>query len=396
MSPPVIALETLSVNGRSVIPAREAARRTGWTTSYIAILCREAGKLATSSYENTLVGSQTGVNISQAAGSAFGQGETFVGYNAGNGVTTGTYNTLIGHQAGKVLTTGGSNVGVGRGSFNALTTGGYNTGVGHASGYNITTGGDNLCLGNSACSNPLTLGAGIQTGSFNAGIGEYAGATADLTNAWAIGNYTAVSSSNSLVIGSASSTYAVNVGIATSSPFAKFSIQANSADANTTLFAVASSTASATTTLMKLTNTGSLQLGAYGAGTLTTDKFRQCHRGIRRAAEKHTRQLHRGPGPTRTARSNSLQVETRDWLRRLDHLRGLLRPERAGINPRSSRPRQRRFPHPPRPPADCGRGERHQRNRLNLRYLQSEFDFVARLRLQRHRRFLRRRWSFFK
>jgi hypothetical protein len=45
MSPPVIALETLSVNGRSVIPAREAARRTGWTTSYIAILCREA-KLA--------------------------------------------------------------------------------------------------------------------------------------------------------------------------------------------------------------------------------------------------------------------------------------------------------------------------------------------------------------
>jgi hypothetical protein len=45
MSPPVIALETLSINGRSVIPSREAARRTGWTTSYIAILCREA-KLA--------------------------------------------------------------------------------------------------------------------------------------------------------------------------------------------------------------------------------------------------------------------------------------------------------------------------------------------------------------
>ena len=45
MSPTAAALETLSVNGRHVIPAREAARRSGWSQNYISILCR-AGTLA--------------------------------------------------------------------------------------------------------------------------------------------------------------------------------------------------------------------------------------------------------------------------------------------------------------------------------------------------------------
>ena len=40
MSPHAAALETLSVNGRHVISAREAARRSGWSQNYISILCR--------------------------------------------------------------------------------------------------------------------------------------------------------------------------------------------------------------------------------------------------------------------------------------------------------------------------------------------------------------------
>jgi trimeric autotransporter adhesin len=200
-----------------------------------------AGKFATSSYENTLVGAYTGQNISQAGGSSYGQGETLIGYNSGNAITTGTFNTFVGHQSGKVLTTGGSNTGIGRASFNALTTGGYNTGLGHASGYYITTGGDNLCLGNSACSNPLTYGAGVQTGSFNIGIGEYAGATGDFTNTVAIGNYAAAGANNVMVLGSSSSTYAVNIGIGTSTPTAQ------------------------------LSTTGTVRFSNFGAGTLQTD-----------------------------------------------------------------------------------------------------------------------------
>jgi hypothetical protein len=33
-------IETLSLNGRRVIPAREAARIAGWSQNYISILCR--------------------------------------------------------------------------------------------------------------------------------------------------------------------------------------------------------------------------------------------------------------------------------------------------------------------------------------------------------------------
>lgn len=50
-----------------------------------------------------------------------------------------------------------------------------------------------------------------------------------------------------------------NVGIGTTTPLANLSIHANAGDTNTTLFAIASSTASATTTLFAVTNIGSIQ-----------------------------------------------------------------------------------------------------------------------------------------
>ena len=53
-------------------------------------------------------------------------------------------------------------------------------------------------------------------------------------------------------------------GIGTSSPYAKLSVHANNGDTNTTLFAIGSSTASATTTLFSVSNTGS----AYFANTI--------------------------------------------------------------------------------------------------------------------------------
>ncbi|MEI7720120.1 MAG: helix-turn-helix domain-containing protein, partial [bacterium] len=52
-----------------------------------------------------------------------------------------------------------------------------------------------------------------------------------------------------------------NVGIATTSPYAKLSVHANNGDTNTTLFAIASSTATATTTLFTVTNAGNVGIG---------------------------------------------------------------------------------------------------------------------------------------
>jgi hypothetical protein len=58
-----------------------------------------------------------------------------------------------------------------------------------------------------------------------------------------------------------------NVGIATTSPFAKLSVHANNGDTNTTLFAIGSSTQSATSTLFSVSNTGAASTTKFfGAG----------------------------------------------------------------------------------------------------------------------------------
>lgn len=61
-----------------------------------------------------------------------------------------------------------------------------------------------------------------------------------------------------------------NVGIGTSSPFAKLSVHAKPGDTATTLFAIASSTASATTTLFSINNAGGIIQTATQPATSTT------------------------------------------------------------------------------------------------------------------------------
>ena len=58
-----------------------------------------------------------------------------------------------------------------------------------------------------------------------------------------------------------------NLGLGTTSPYAKLSIQANNGETNTSLFTIASSTASATTTLFTVLNNGNV-----GIGTSTPNK----------------------------------------------------------------------------------------------------------------------------
>jgi len=59
-----------------------------------------------------------------------------------------------------------------------------------------------------------------------------------------------------------------NVGIGTTSPFAKLSIHQNASDTGTTLFAIASSTVSATTTLFAVRNSGNIGIGTESPGSL--------------------------------------------------------------------------------------------------------------------------------
>jgi hypothetical protein len=61
-----------------------------------------------------------------------------------------------------------------------------------------------------------------------------------------------------------------NVGISTTTPWAKLSIHANNGDTNGMLFAIASSTASATSTLFSVSNTGSTTLFQLPSSVLTT------------------------------------------------------------------------------------------------------------------------------
>lgn len=59
-----------------------------------------------------------------------------------------------------------------------------------------------------------------------------------------------------------------NIGVGTTSPYAKLSVHGNNGDTNTTIFAVASSTVSATTTLFSVSNIGDVIISNLNDGTL--------------------------------------------------------------------------------------------------------------------------------
>lgn len=261
----------------------------------------QALQLATSSWYSTAVGYKTlqnaiGRGDSAAANSAFG-------YLALNALTGGTANTGLGSQALANLTTGTNNVTVGGDAGNQIITGNQNTIVG-AAAFDITEGSFNVAVGGSAlggAGNTLTGNTGIGwqagnlmlSGQYNTLLGYNSNSTnldtgsnniliGANTGASAIHNLS--SGSNNISIGHnisfpsatadgqfdiANLVYATSInnafgntiststiGISTSSPFAKFSIQAPDKSTRTTLFAIGSSTATATSTLFRVSNTG--------------------------------------------------------------------------------------------------------------------------------------------
>lgn len=164
---------------------------------------------------DTFVGYRAGYGNNVRYGA---QGITAVGASAGLNLQTGSdYNTLFGFGAGNNITTGANNV----------ILGGYST----LSNSNITSGSNNIVIGY----NILTPSA-VANNTFN------------LANILFGINASATGGGVVPVNG--------QFGVGTSTPFATFGVHALNGATHTVIFAVASSTQTATTTLWQIDNVG--------------------------------------------------------------------------------------------------------------------------------------------
>ncbi|GAB4048008.1 TMF family protein [Spirosoma litoris] len=214
----------------------------GSFNTYLGI---ESGN-STQGTQNTFIGYQTGFSNTGGA-------NTFLGYLTGRSNTSGTGNTFLGNQAGNANTTGQANVFLGSQAGFNNTTGTGNLFLGQQAGYS-SIGSYNLFMGNAAGSGTTTglgntaIGDGAllhnTTGQHTTAIGRYAGVNSNgdynvligfaadvnsgntgITNAVAIGAYTQVNQSNSIILGSNA-----RVGIGTSAPQNKLEITPGTAN----------------------------------------------------------------------------------------------------------------------------------------------------------------------
>ena len=236
-----------------------------------------------------------------------GVGATAVGSNALQSLTTGSYNTAVGANAGYLLIGGSSNSSFGRSALGSQQGGSFNTAVGEraATGGAVYSASGITAIGFNAGSTTLSgannntfigyqSGVGITTGYGNTLLGAFDLATGNTTNiTTGFGNlglgynafFSSTTANNQLNIGNlvygtlpATSTAfaeatAGTIGIASSSPWAKLSVHANNGSTNTMLFAIGSSTASATTTLFTVSNTGTVGINNPDASALASGKL---------------------------------------------------------------------------------------------------------------------------
>lgn len=184
------------------------------------------------------------------------QRDTAVGYQAGKAITTGTQTTAIGASALAANTTGPSNTAVGFSALSSLTTGFQNVAIGSGAGLSVTSS-NNVLIG-------MQVASSLTSGGTNIIIGASVDAqAANSANTLNIANIL-FGTNNSAT----SKTYSTGqIGIGSTSPFARLAINGNNGDTNTILFAIGSSTATATTTLFKIDNTGSSTLLGVASST---------------------------------------------------------------------------------------------------------------------------------
>ncbi len=250
-----------------------------------------AGSGASGSFSSNFFGNGAGYNASAA------QYSNFYGYDAGNSATNANSSNFFGLTSGKQATNANNSNFFGNSAGLQATNASNSNFFGPSAGYLAVNASHSSFIGDSAgasatnAANSLFIGSHSGEndtvdntgGSFSVAIGNYSG-TGGFANSIALGNGVINSAANQLNVGNvlfASGLYSSNVrssapqaagrlGVATSSPYARLSIQANNGDTNTTLFAIGSSTASATTTLFSVSNTGLVTGGNYSLTNGTT------------------------------------------------------------------------------------------------------------------------------
>src|SRR3989344_4215584 len=204
------------------------------------------GTVTTLGY-NTFVGENAGSFTmgSTATETYHSSRNTAVGYQSLLANTTGYYNTASGYQSLRLNTAGGYNTANGMQSLYSNTTGNYNAANGANSLYLNATGSNNTAKGqaslyaNTTASSNVAEGynagryitdgvTGNTTGDYNIFIGRDTKALADDDQNEIVIGYNATGvGSNSVVLGNDSIVTTVlkwNVGIGTTSPFAKLSV----------------------------------------------------------------------------------------------------------------------------------------------------------------------------
>ncbi len=175
---------------------------------------------------NTFAGYNSGLNNTGANNTIFGyasgssgtglsgNGNVFVGSNAGQQNTTAGFNTIVGANAGRDNTTGTSNTYIGQNAGIVNVGGGNNTLIGASAGSLMASGDNNVFIGQGTASSITSSTGNILIGQ-NATLGSNG-----LSNAVAIGNSVSADANNAIVIGGA----AHNVGIGVSTPSSKLDV----------------------------------------------------------------------------------------------------------------------------------------------------------------------------
>lgn len=248
---------------------------------------------STSGNKNTAIGYNSGRRLTTNSSNVFigdgilngsaaftGAQNVFIGSGAvGTGSGNLNSNTVIGYLGATGMVTAvssnnvfiGASTAVGAGAKNknsclgdsclqSLTTGINNSVFGYQSGFNITTGFDNIIIGETQNTggNNLTTGNGNILMGYNP-MGTSTGATRYLNFGNLLFAQLPATSTATSIVEPISGTF----GIATSTPAAVLSVQANAGrlDGGTVpLFLIGSSTASATSSLLLVNNMGSVQI----------------------------------------------------------------------------------------------------------------------------------------
>lgn len=156
-------------------------------------------------FSNTTGEYNVGVGYTSMNTNTTGSNNIAIGFYAERYNNSATNTVAVGHQAARgtanYSSQGGTYLGYQAG-YSAGTGGDYNTLLGYQSGYNVSTGKYNIILGQNVNATSSDSGAGLNIGNVLYGVGMYSGATV----------------SSAPVQGSA-------IGVGSSSPLGKFSIQ---------------------------------------------------------------------------------------------------------------------------------------------------------------------------